>query len=84
MERSRCSRSPKYAVYVLRFWWRGEQSLLVPGWSSLMFMILLVGGTTMVVTGFIGIYVGYIFQEVKRRPIYVIKSVQRANPRNEK
>jgi glycosyltransferase involved in cell wall biosynthesis len=61
-------------VYVLRFWFRGEGHLLVPGWSSLMFMILLVGGTTMVVTGFIGVYVGYIFQEVKRRPVYVIRS----------
>jgi len=61
-------------AYVLRFWWRGEGHLLVPGWSSLMFVILLVGGTTMVVTGFIGVYVGYIFQEVKRRPVYVIRS----------
>jgi len=23
--------------------------------------------------GFIGVYVGYIFQEVKRRPIYLLK-----------
>lgn len=64
-------------AYVLRFWLRGEQNLLVPGWSSLMFMILLVGGTTMVVTGFIGLYVGYIFQEVKRRPVYVIRRTSR-------
>ena len=63
-------------AYVLRFWWRGEGHLLVPGWSSLMFMILLVGGTTMVVTGFIGVYVGYIFQEVKRRPVYVVSAIK--------
>ena len=63
-------------VYVLWYWLRGEQQLLVPGWSSLMFMILLAGGTTMVVTGFIGIYVGYIFQEVKHRPVYVVKSLR--------
>ena len=70
-------------AYVLRFWWRGDGHLLVPGWSSLMFMILLVGGTTMVVTGFIGIYVGYIFQEVKRRPVYVIRSQGVARPRQD-
>jgi dolichol-phosphate mannosyltransferase len=27
----------------------------------------------MVFLGFLGIYVGYIFQEVKRRPIYIIR-----------
>ena len=32
-------------IYVLRFWVSGRQHLLVPGWSSLMFMILLVGGS---------------------------------------
>ena len=70
-------------AYVLQFWLRGDQHLLVPGWSSLMFMILLVGGTTMVVTGFIGLYVGYIFQEVKRRPVYVIKSLRASGSRRD-
>jgi dolichol-phosphate mannosyltransferase len=27
----------------------------------------------MVLLGFIGVYVGYIFQEVKHRPIYLLK-----------
>jgi polyisoprenyl-phosphate glycosyltransferase len=63
------------AVYVLQFWIRGEQHRLVPGWSSLMFVILLVGGFLMVTIGIIGSYVGYIFQEVKRRPVYVVRSV---------
>jgi polyisoprenyl-phosphate glycosyltransferase len=62
--------------YVLNFWLRGEQHLLVPGWSSLMFAILLVGGFLMVTVGIIGSYVGYIFQEVKRRPVYVVRSMR--------
>lgn len=62
-------------IYVLNFWVRGQTSTLAPGWSSLMFMILLVGGILMLSVGFIGIYVGYIFQEVKNRPIYLIRSV---------
>ena len=37
------------------------------------FVILIVGGMLMALLGFIGIYVGYIFQEVKRRPVYLIK-----------
>ncbi len=62
-------------IYVLNFWIRGQTSTLAPGWSSLMFMLLLVGGILMLSIGFIGIYVGYIFQEVKNRPIYLIRSV---------
>ncbi len=60
-------------VYVLSFWVTGQTSNLAPGWSSLMFVILIVGGMLMALLGFIGVYVGYIFQEVKRRPVYLVK-----------
>ena len=60
-------------IYVLSFWVTGRTSSLAPGWSSLMFVILIVGGMIMILLGFIGIYVGYIFQEVKRRPVYLLK-----------
>ncbi len=60
-------------VYVLSFWVTGRTSGLAPGWSSLMFVILIIGGMLMVLLGFIGVYVGYIFQEVKRRPVYIVK-----------
>jgi polyisoprenyl-phosphate glycosyltransferase len=63
------------AVYVLSFWLTGRQHLLVPGWSSLMFMILIVGAALMIAVGLVGIYVGYIFQEVKRRPVYLVRAV---------
>ncbi|MFZ5880051.1 MAG: glycosyltransferase family 2 protein [Chloroflexota bacterium] len=61
------------AVYVLSFWVTGRTSGLERGWSSLMFMLLIVGGILMILLGFIGVYIGYIFQEVKRRPIYLLK-----------
>jgi dolichol-phosphate mannosyltransferase len=61
------------AIYVLSFWVTGHTSNLAPGWSSLMFVLLIVGGTLMILLGFIGVYVGFIFQEAKRRPIYIIK-----------
>lgn len=60
-------------IYVLSFWVSGRSANLAPGWSSLMFVILIVGGMLMVLLGFIGVYVGYIFQEVKRRPVYLVK-----------
>jgi dolichol-phosphate mannosyltransferase len=60
-------------IYVLSFWVTGRTSNLAPGWSSLMFMIMIVGGILMILLGFIGVYIGYIFQEVKHRPIYLLK-----------
>jgi dolichol-phosphate mannosyltransferase len=60
-------------IYVLSFWISGQQAGLAPGWSSLMFVLLVVGGSLMITLGFMGIYIGYIFQEVKRRPIYLVR-----------
>ena len=62
-------------VYVLSFWISGNQQSLAPGWSSLMFVLLVVGGLLMILLGFIGVYVGFIFQEVKGRPIYLVRQV---------
>lgn len=64
-------------LYVLSFWVTGRTSNLAPGWSSLMFVILIVGGALMVLLGFIGVYVGYVFQEVKRRPVFLVKQAKK-------
>jgi dolichol-phosphate mannosyltransferase len=61
------------AIYVLSFWITGQSSGLAPGWSSLMFVLLFVGGSIMVSLGILGVYLGYIFQEVKHRPVYLIR-----------
>jgi len=63
------------AIYVLSFWFSGRQSTLEPGWSSLMFMLLIIGGSVLTSLGVIGLYIGYIFQEVKHRPVYLIRSI---------
>ena len=60
-------------IYVLSFWFSGRSAELEPGWSSLMAGMLVIGGMIMILLGFIGVYVGYIFQEVKRRPVYLLK-----------
>jgi hypothetical protein len=60
-------------LYVLSFWVTGNISNLAPGWSSLMFILLLIGGFLMISLGVIGVYIGYIFQEVKSRPVYIIR-----------
>ena len=60
-------------IYVLSLWLTGNTQRVEPGWSSLMGVLLIASGIIMILLGFIGVYVGYIFQEVKRRPIYLIK-----------
>lgn len=68
------------AIYVLSFWISGHTENLAPGWSSLMFMLLIIGGVLMIIMGFIGVYVGYIFQEVKHRPVYIVRSETKKAP----
>jgi polyisoprenyl-phosphate glycosyltransferase len=60
-------------LYILAVFLRGESSALVPGWSSLMLVLTLSSGISMLLTGILGVYVGMIFQEVKRRPVYLIR-----------
>lgn len=67
-------------IYVLSFWISGRQASLEPGWSSLMFVILVIGGILMILLGFIGVYIGFIFQEVKGRPIYLVQNPPAAQP----
>lgn len=60
------------AIYVLR-------ALIVdtaiPGWSSLILSVWLVGGFVLISLGITGVYVGKIYNEVKRRPLYNIKEI---------
>jgi dolichol-phosphate mannosyltransferase len=44
----------------------------VTGWTSLIFSIFFFSGVILVFLGIIGIYLGRVFQEVKRRPLYVV------------
>lgn len=44
----------------------------VEGWTSLMVSMFFMSGIILLVLGIVGIYIGKIFNEIKRRPLYVI------------
>jgi len=60
-----------YVLYI--FIIKPAHVTIAPGWSSLMAVMLIASGVIMIFLGFIGVYVGYIFQQVKGRPVYLLK-----------
>jgi dolichol-phosphate mannosyltransferase len=60
-----------YAGYAV---WIGYiRGLGVPGWTSLVILNIFFSGVVLVCLGLVGEYVGRIFEEVKRRPLYVVR-----------
>ena len=43
------------------------------GWAPLMIVLLMVGGMTMIMLGIIGEYVWRIYDETRKRPLYIVK-----------
>jgi glycosyltransferase involved in cell wall biosynthesis len=58
------------AVFVLRL--AGEY---LPGFSMLTMIVLLLGGVQLITIGVLGEYLARIYDEVKRRPLYVVDDV---------
>ena len=51
----------------------GGGSNLVPGWTSLIVAVLLLGGLNLIAIGLLGEYVGRIYDQVKGRPLYLVQ-----------
>jgi glycosyltransferase involved in cell wall biosynthesis len=58
-----------------------SDNYVIPGYASLMSIILFLGGVNFIFIGVIGEYIGRIFNEVKDRPLYVIEEVIEKNPK---
>jgi polyisoprenyl-phosphate glycosyltransferase len=51
----------------------------LPGFSTITIVILLLGGMNLIAVGIIGEYVGRIYDEVKRRPLYLVRERRNLN-----
>ena len=56
----------------------------VRGWTSLMTVVLLLGGAQMFILGVFGEYIGRLYVEAKRRPLFVIKEIARSGDHRSK
>jgi len=46
---------------------------IVPGWTSQVTLLLILGGVNLICLGVVGQYVSRIFEETKKRPLYFVK-----------
>jgi dolichol-phosphate mannosyltransferase len=65
------------AILVASFLLEGKSP--TPGWTSLMVVTAGGFGTTMILLGIIGIYIGKVFEQVKHRPIYLVERSSASN-----
>ena len=64
-----------YAVYlVIRYLYKGVS---VEGWTSTIVSIYFVGGIILAQLGIVGLYVGYVFDQTKDRPIFIVRELFR-------
>ncbi len=60
-----------YAVFILISYLLGQP--IEPGWTGIMMTILFMGGVQLLCLGIMAEYIGRIFEEVKQRPVYILR-----------
>lgn len=65
-------------LYIAFAWATGES---IQGWTSLMLVVVVLGAIQMFVLALMGEYIGRLYNEAKRRPLYVVQEVAGEGPR---
>jgi glycosyltransferase involved in cell wall biosynthesis len=68
-----------YLAFVLWAYFFTDRT--IPGWTSILAAVLALGGVQLLVLWILGEYVGRLYEEVKQRPIYVVRQGETAPPR---
>jgi len=53
--------------------------IVVPGWASVLLVVVVLGSTQLIVVGIIGEYVGRMYMQSKGRPLFIVEELHR-NP----
>ncbi len=59
-------------LYIAYAWIAGQS---IQGWTSLMLVVVLLGAVQMFVLALMGEYIGRLYNEAKRRPLYIVQEV---------
>lgn len=59
-------------LYIAYAWVAGHS---IQGWTSLMLVVVVLGAVQMFVLALMGEYIGRLYNEAKRRPLYVVKEI---------
>ncbi len=59
-----------YSAYAVIEYFKGKT---IPGWTSILVSVLIIGGIQLISIGVIGEYLARVFNEAKNRPLYFVK-----------
>src|SRR5215203_4582006 len=60
-------------LYILAGWLSGRA---IPGWTSLMLVVVVIGAVQMFVLGLMGEYIGRLYSQAKQRPLYIVQEIE--------
>ena len=66
-------------LYIGYAWLIGRS---VPGWTSLMLVVVVLGAVQMFVLALMGEYIGRLYNEAKHRPLYIVQEIAGAEARS--
>jgi dolichol-phosphate mannosyltransferase len=64
-------------LYIAYAWIAGQS---IQGWTSLMLVVVVLGAVQMFVLALMGEYIGRLYNEAKRRPLYIVQEVAGGEP----
>jgi dolichol-phosphate mannosyltransferase len=59
-------------LYIAYAWIAGRS---IPGWTSLMLVVVVLGAVQMFVLALMGEYIGRLYNEAKQRPLYIVQEI---------